>query len=108
MNIQIDHNLTSNDLLHGIKWFGESDLDEQSLRKLEDLQDLLTDTVQSIFFKCLETDRIAREQNSSSAREMSDKMKEMLTDIVKMSTKEEDWQTVDTLFEDFFKYLTSS
>lgn len=102
MEIKLSHNLTSDDLLKDIKWYGDTDLDDAAEKKLEELGELLTETVQKIFFLHLETDRIATNQGSSSARRISNEAKLILHNVVNMATPEEDWDDIEEIFSNDF------
>lgn len=102
MEIKLSHDLTYKDLLKDIKWYGDAEFDAAAEKKLEELGELLTETVQKIFFLHLETDRIATNQGSSSARRISNEAKLILRDIVNMAVPEEDWDKIEQIFSNDF------
>lgn len=109
MEINIKQNISADDLLQNTSWFGETDHDIQSIENLKKLNIFVTDLIQKIYWKHLEAKRIAENQGSYSAKEISNETQSILINAVKIATDEGKWDSVDKLFsedkeEKFFLY----
>lgn len=97
MEFKIKQNITPEDLLQGISWYGETDHDNEAVQKLKELNEFVSDLVAKIFFFQLQMEQVATNQNNSSAKELSEEAKKLLINVAKMATKEEDWEAIEKL-----------
>ena len=98
MELQIKQEITVDDFMKDVKWFGESDKDDQTIKRLKELNRLMSDLTSKIYWLKLDTEEIATNQNSASARRISEEAKKLLIDVAKMTTEEENWDMIDKLF----------
>ena len=80
-----------------IRRIGETDHDSEAVQKLKELNEFLSDLVAKIFFFQLQMEEVATNQNNLSAKELSEEAKKLLINVAKMTTKEEDWETIENL-----------
>jgi hypothetical protein len=97
MEFKIKQNITPEDLLQGISWHGETDHDNEAVKKLKELNEFVSDLVAKIFFFQLQMEQVATNQNNMSAKELSEEAKKLLINVAKMTTKEEDWEAIEKL-----------
>ena len=97
MEFKIKQNITPEDLLQGISWHGETDHDNEAVKKLKELNEFVSDLVAKIFFFELQMEEVATNQNNMSAKELSEEAKKLLINVAKMTTKEEDWEAIEKL-----------
>ena len=97
MEVKIKQNITPEDLLQGISWHGETDHDNEAVQKLKELNEFVSDLVAKIFFFELQMEEVATNQNSLSAKELSEEAKKLLINVAKMTAKEEDWEEIEKL-----------
>lgn len=97
MEFKIKQNITPEDLLQGISWHGETDHDNEAVQKLKELNEFVSDLVAKIFFFQLQMEQVATNQNNMSAKELSEEAKNLLINVAKMTTKEEDWEAIEKL-----------
>ena len=97
MEFKIKQNITPEDLLKGISWHGETDHDNEAVQKLKELNEFVSDLVAKIFFFELQMEEVATNQNSLSAKELSEEAKKLLINVAKMTAKEEDWEEIEKL-----------
>lgn len=97
MEFKIKQNITPEDLLQGISWHGETDHDNEAVQKLKELNEFVSDLVAKIFFFELQMEEVATNQNSLSAKELSEEAKKLLINVAKMTAKEEDWEEIEKL-----------
>ena len=97
MEFKITQNITPEDLLQGISWHGETDHDSEAVQKLKELNEFVSDLVAKIFFFQLQMEEVATNQNSLSAKELSEESKKLLINVAKMTAKEEDWGAIEKL-----------
>lgn len=50
MEVTIKQTITAKDLLEGISWIGETNHDREAVKKLKELDELLTNLVQEVYF----------------------------------------------------------
>lgn len=97
MELKITHNIKPEDLLQGISWHGETDHDNEAVKKLKELNEFVSDLVAKIFFFELQMEEVATNQNNLSAKELSEEAKNLLINVAKMTAKEEDWEEIEKL-----------
>lgn len=97
MEFKIKQNITPEDLLQGISWHGETDHDNEAVKKLKELNEFVSDLVAKIFFFELQMEEVATNQNNLSAKELSEEAKNLLINVAKMTVKEEDWEAIEKL-----------
>ena len=97
MEFKITQNITPEDLLQGISWHGETDHDNEAVKKLKELNEFVSDLVAKIFFFELQMEEVATNQNNLSAKELSEEAKNLLINVAKMTAKEEDWEAIEKL-----------
>ena len=97
MELKITQNIKPEDLLQGISWHGETDHDNEAVKKLKELNDFVSDLVAKIFFFELQMEEVATNQNNLSAKELSEEAKNLLINVAKMTAKEEDWEAIEKL-----------
>ena len=97
MELKITQNIKPEDLLQGISWHGETDHDSEAVQKLKELNEFVSDLVAKVFFFQLQMEEVATNQNNWSAKELSEEAKKLLINVAKMTTKEEDWETIEKL-----------
>lgn len=97
MELKITQNIKPEDLLQGISWHGETDHDKEAVKKLKELNEFVSDLVAKIFFFGLQMEEVATNQNSLSAKELSEEAKKLLINVAKMTTSEEDWEAIEKL-----------
>lgn len=97
MEFKIKQNITPEDLLQGISWHGETDHDNEAVKKLKELNEFVSDLVAKVFFFQLQMEEVATNQNNLSAKELSEEAKKLLINVAKMTTKEEDWEAIEKL-----------
>ena len=97
MEFKIKQNITPEDLLQGISWHGETDHDNEAVQKLKELNEFVSDLVAKIFFFELQMEEVATNQNSLSAKELSEEAEKLLINVAKMTAKEEDWEAIEKL-----------
>lgn len=97
MEFKITQNIKPEDLLQGISWHGETDHDNEAVQKLKELNEFVSDLVAKIFFFQLQMEQVATNQNNLSAKELSEEAKKLLINVAKMTTSEEDWETIEKL-----------
>ena len=97
MEFKIIQNIIPKDLLQGISWHGETDHDNEAVQKLKELNEFVSDLVAKIFFFQLQMEQVATNQNNLSAKELSEEAKKLLINVAKMTTSEEDWETIEKL-----------
>ena len=97
MEFKIKQNITPEDLLQGISWHGETDHDNEAVKKLKELNEFVSDLVAKIFFFELQMEEVATNQNNLSAKELSEEAKNLLINVAKMTAKEEDWEAIEKL-----------
>ena len=97
MEFKIKQNITPEDLLQGISWHGETDHDNEAVKKLKELNEFVSDLVAKIFFFQLQMEEVATNQNNLRAKELSEEAKKLLINVAKMTAKEEDWEAIEKL-----------
>lgn len=97
MELKITQNIKPDDLLQGISWHGETDHDNEAVKKLKELNEFVSDLVAKIFFFGLQMEEVATNQNNLSAKELSEEAKKLLINVAKMTTNEEDWEAIEEL-----------
>ena len=97
MEFKITQNIKPEDLLQGISWHGETDHDNEAVKKLKELNEFVSDLVAKIFFFELQMEEVATNQNNLSAKELSEEAKKLLINVAKMTAKEEDWEAIEKL-----------
>ena len=97
MELKITQNIKPEDLLQGISWHGETDHDNEAVKKLKELNEFVSDLVAKIFFFQLQMEEVATNQNNLSAKELSEEAKNLLINVAKMTAKEEDWEAIEKL-----------
>lgn len=97
MELKITQNIKPEDLLQGISWHGETDHDNEAVKKLKELNEFVSDLVAKIFFFELQMEEVATNQNNLSAKELSEEAKNLLINVAKMTAKEEDWEAIEKL-----------
>lgn len=97
MELKITQNIKPEDLLQGISWHGETDHDNEAVKKLKELNEFVSDLVAKIFFFGLQMEEVATNQNNLSAKELSEEAKKLLINVAKMTAKEEDWEEIEKL-----------
>lgn len=97
MELKITQNIKPEDLLQGISWHGETDHDNEAVKKLKELNEFVSDLVAKIFFFELQMEEVATNQNNLSAKELSEEAKKLLINVAKMTAKEEDWEAIEKL-----------
>lgn len=97
MELKITQNIKPEDLLQGISWHGETDHDNEAVKKLKELNEFVSDLVAKIFFFGLQMEEVATNQNNLSAKELSEEAKNLLINVAKMTAKEEDWEAIEKL-----------
>ena len=97
MDLKITQNITPEDLLQGISWHGETDHDNEAVKKLKELNEFVSDLVAKIFFFELQMEEVATNQNNLSAKELSEEAKNLLINVAKMTAREEDWEAIEKL-----------
>lgn len=98
MEFNIKHDITPDDLLQGISWHGETNHDEAA-SKLRDLNSFISVLIAKICFFQFNMEEIATKQNNISAGILSEESRKLLINVVKMATKEENWDKIDELFK---------
>lgn len=88
MELQIKQEITADDFMKDVKWYGEGDKDNQTVKRLKELNKLMSDLTREIFFLQLETEEITTDQNNASARQISEEAKKLLINVAKMTTEE--------------------
>ena len=99
MEFNIKHDITPDDLLQGISWHGETNHDDEAASKLRDLNSFISDLIAKICFFQFNMEEIATNQNNISAGILSEESRKLLINVVKMATKEENWDKIDELFK---------
>jgi hypothetical protein len=99
MEFKITQNIKPEDLLQGVSWHGETDHDNEAVQKLKELNEFVSDLVAKIFFFQLQMEQVATNQNNLSAKELSEEAKKFLINVAKMTTKEEDWEAIESLVQ---------
>lgn len=99
MEFKITQNIKPEDLLQGVSWHGETDHDNEAVQKLKELTEFVSDLVAKIFFFQLQMEQVATNQNNLSAKELSEEAKKFLINVAKMTTKEEDWEAIESLVQ---------
>lgn len=99
MEFKITQNIKPEDLLQGVSWHGETDHDNEAVQKLKELNEFVSDLVAKIFFFQLQMEQVATNQNNLSAKELSEEAKKLLINVAKMTTKEEDWEAIESLVQ---------
>lgn len=99
MEFKITQNIKPEDLLQGVSWHGETDHDNEAVQKLKELNEFVSDLVAKIFFFQLQMEQVATNQNNLSAKELSEEDKKLLINVAKMTTKEEDWEAIESLVQ---------
>lgn len=97
MELKITQNIKPEDLLQGISWHGETDHDNEAVKKLKELDEFVSDLVAKIFFFELQMEEVATNQNNLSAKELAGEAKNLLINVAKMTAKEEDWEAIEKL-----------
>lgn len=97
MELKITQNIKPEDLLQGISWHGETDHDNEAVKKLKELNEFVSDLVAKIFFFGLQMEEVATNQNNLSAKELSEEAKNLLINVAKMTAREEDWEAIEKL-----------
>ena len=97
MELKTTQNIKPEDLLQGISWHGETDHDNEAVKKLKELNEFVSDLVAKIFFFGLQMEEVATNQNNLSAKELSEEAKNLLINVAKMTAKEEDWEAIEKL-----------
>lgn len=97
MELKITQNIKPEDLLQGISWHGETDHDNEAVKKLKELNEFVSDLVAKIFFFELQMEEVATNQNNMSAKELAEEAKNLLINVAKMTAKEEDWESIEKL-----------
>lgn len=97
MELKITQNIEPEDLLQGISWHGETDHDNEAVKKLKELNEFVSDLVAKIFFFELQMEEVATNQNNLSAKELAEEAKNLLINVAKMTAKEEDWESIEKL-----------
>ena len=97
MEFKITQNIKPEDLLQGISWHGETDHDNEAVKKLKELNEFVSDLVAKIFFFGLQMEEVATNQNNLSAKELSEEAKNLLINVAKMTAREEDWEAIEKL-----------
>lgn len=97
MELKITQNIKPEDLLQGISWHGETDHDNEAVKKLKELNEFVSDLVAKIFFFGLQMEEVATNQNNRSAKELSEEAKNLLINVAKMTAREEDWEAIEKL-----------
>lgn len=97
MELKITQNIKPEDLLQGISWHGETDHDNEAVKKLKELNEFVSDLVAKIFFFELQMEEVATNQNNLNAKELSEEAKNLLINVAKMTAKEEDWEAIEKL-----------
>jgi hypothetical protein len=97
MELKITQNIKPEDLLQGISWHGETDHDNEAVKKLKELDEFVSDLVAKIFFFELQMEEVATNQNNLSAKELSEEAKNLLINVAKMTVREEDWEVIEKL-----------
>ena len=97
MELKITQNIKPEALLQGISWHGETDHDNEAVKKLKELNEFVSDLVAKIFFFELQMEQVATNQNNLSAKELSEEAKKLLINVAKMTTNEEDWEAIEKL-----------
>ena len=98
MELNIKQKITADDFLKGISWFGETEHDDNAVEKLAELNELVSDIIQKVFFLQKNMEDIFKNQHNASARHISDEAKKFLVNVVKMAVEEENWSDVDRMF----------
>ena len=98
MEFNIKHDITPDDLMQGISWHGETNHDEAT-NKLRDLNSFISTLIAKICFFQFTMEEVATNQNNISAGILSEESKKLLINVVKMATKEENWDKIDELFK---------
>lgn len=96
MELKITQNIKPEDLLQGISWHGETDHDNEAVKKLKELNEFVSDLVAKIFFFELQMEEVATNQNNMSAKELAEEAKNLLINVAKMTAKE-DWESIEKL-----------
>lgn len=99
MELKITQNIKPEDLLQGISWHGETDHDNEAVKKLKELNEFVSDLVAKIFFFELQMEQVATNQNNLSAKELSEEAKKLLINVAKMTTTEENWEAIERLVQ---------
>lgn len=97
MELKITQNIKPEDLLQGISWHGETDHDNEAVKKLKELNEFVSDLVAKIFFFGLQMEEVVTNQNNLSAKELSEEAKNLLINVAKMTAREEDWEAIEKL-----------
>ena len=99
MEFNIKYDITPDDLLQDISWHGETNHDDEAANKLRDLNDFISTLISKICFFQFNMEEVATNQNNISAGILSEESRKLLINVVKMATKEENWDKIDELFK---------
>ena len=87
--------VTGNDLTEGIRFYGDTDYDNESMKRLKELAVLLED----VFFDLESLERQVKDRREGSAKEIKCQLEKMRNDLLWISFGEEIAEDVIKLLE---------
>ena len=107
MELKITQNIKPEDLMQGISWHGETTHDIETVEKLKELNEFVSDLVAKVFLLRSQMELVATEQNNASAKMIADEAEKLLVNVAKMTTEEENWGKVEQIFQEQ-KYIAEN
>lgn len=97
MEFKITQNIKPEDLLQDISWHGETDHDNEAVKKLKELNEFVSDLVGRVFLLHSQMEQVATEQNNASAKMIADEAEKLLVNVIKMTNEEGNWDKIEQL-----------